>query len=217
MSRHGRRGRLAQPHPVARPSRPASPPPERPAAVTRDAVPGHLDVPAGEPARLENVAQATETPTRAVAVAAVTDDRERDHLRPPPATGGTTADGAAAAASQDLAAREGVGARQPQVPGGWSGDDMRPTCTVAQLRRFIKSRPWVPMHELRRRFGINGVEDDVTPIRVRDEQLYIGLPSPEARLMAELLGGGDVGYELSLDPGAPVVVGVYPMRPVPRS
>jgi hypothetical protein len=34
--------------------------------------------------------------------------------------------------------------------------------------------------------------------------------------MAELLSAGDVGYELSLDPITPVVVGVYPMRPVPR-
>lgn len=93
----------------------------------------------------------------------------------------------------------------------------RPTCTVAQLRRFIKSRPWVPMHELRRRFGISGSEDDVTPIRVGDKRLYVGMPSVEGRMMAELLGGGDVGYELSLDPDVPVIIGVYPMRPVPRS
>ena len=49
-----------------------------------------------------------------------------------------------------------------------------------------------------------------------DQTLFIGLPPAESRLMAELLSGGDVGYELSLDPGAPIVVGVYPMRPVPR-
>jgi hypothetical protein len=96
------------------------------------------------------------------------------------------------------------------------GDDTRPSCTVAQLRRFIKSRPWIPMHELRRRFGIWGGDDDVSPIRVGEHTLFIGLPLAEARLMAELLGGGDVGYELSLDPVTPVVVGVYPMRPVPR-
>jgi hypothetical protein len=100
--------------------------------------------------------------------------------------------------------------REPQ-------DDQRPSCTTAQLRRFIKSRPWVPMHELRRRFGIWGVDDDVSPMRVGDRTLFIGLPPSEARMMAELLSGGDVGYELSLDPDAPIVVGVYPMRPVPRS
>ena len=88
---------------------------------------------------------------------------------------------------------------------------------TAQLRRFIKSRPWVPLHELRRRFGISGDDDDVTPIRVGDQRLFVGLPPAEARMVAELLGGGDVGYELSLDPTAPIVVGVYPMRPVPRS
>ena len=95
-------------------------------------------------------------------------------------------------------------------------DDARPTCTVAQLRRFIKSRPWIPMHELRRRFGIFGADDDVNPIRVGGHTLFVGLPYAESRLMAELLSGGDVGYELSLDPITPVVVGVYPMRPVPR-
>ena len=95
-------------------------------------------------------------------------------------------------------------------------DGLRPTCTAAQLRRFIKSRPWIPMHELRRRFGINGADDDVTPVRVNGTTLFIGLPAAEGRLMGELLAGGDVGYELSLDPGAPIVVGVYPMRPVAR-
>jgi hypothetical protein len=96
------------------------------------------------------------------------------------------------------------------------GESLRPTCTVAQLRRFIKSRPWIPLHELRRRFGIYGTDDDVSPIHVGGHTLFVGLPPAEARLMAELLDGGDVGYELSLDPGAPIVVGVYPMRPVPR-
>jgi hypothetical protein len=95
--------------------------------------------------------------------------------------------------------------------------DGRPTCTTAQLRRFIKSRPWVPMHELRRRFGIWGGDDDVSPVRVGDRTLFIGLPPAESAMIGELLVGGDVGYELSLDPVTPIVVGVYPMRPVPRS
>lgn len=72
------------------------------------------------------------------------------------------------------------------------------------------------MHELRRRFGILGTDDDVTPIRVGDGTIFVGLPTAEGRMLGELLNGGDVGFELSLDPGAPIVVGVYPMRPVPR-
>ena len=72
------------------------------------------------------------------------------------------------------------------------------------------------MHELRRRFGINGGEDDVTRVELDGERIYIGLPDHEGRLMADLFRGGEVGYELSLDPRSPIVVGVYPMRPVPR-
>jgi hypothetical protein len=90
-------------------------------------------------------------------------------------------------------------------------------CTAPQLRRFIKSRPYIPMHELRRRFGINGTEDDVTPVDLAVGRIFVGLPSREGGLLGELLRGGEVGYELSLDPRSPVVVGLYPMRPVPRS
>jgi hypothetical protein len=73
------------------------------------------------------------------------------------------------------------------------------------------------MHELRRRFGINGHEDDVCPIDLGERRVFVGLPAREGSLLAELLRGGDIGYELSLDPRSPVVVGLYPMRPVARS
>jgi hypothetical protein len=97
------------------------------------------------------------------------------------------------------------------------GHDERPNgCTAPQLRRFIKSRPYVPMHELRRRFAINGNDDDVTQVRLEDGHVYVGLPQREGSLLGELLRGGEIGYELSFDPRAPIVVGVYPMRPVPR-
>jgi hypothetical protein len=93
----------------------------------------------------------------------------------------------------------------------------RAGCTAPQLRRFIKSRPYVPMHELRRRFGINGAEDEVSALPIEDARVYVGLPERECRLLGELVRGGEVGYELSLDPRTPIVVGVYPMRPVPRA
>ncbi len=89
-------------------------------------------------------------------------------------------------------------------------------CTAPQLRRFIKSRPYVPMHELRRRFGINGNDDDVTPVRMDAGWVYVGLPPHEGTLLGDLLRAGEIGYELSLDPRAPIVIGVYPMRPIPR-
>ena len=91
------------------------------------------------------------------------------------------------------------------------------TCTAPQLRRFIKSRPYVPMHELRRRFAINGDDDDVTAVDLANGRVFVGLPAREGDLLGELLRGGEVGYELSLDPRSPIVVGLYPMRPIPRS
>lgn len=89
-------------------------------------------------------------------------------------------------------------------------------CTAPQLRRFIKSRPYVPMHELRRRFGIDGDDDDVTPVRLDPGFVFVGLPSREGSLLGDLLRAGEIGYELSLDPRTPIVIGVYPMRPIPR-
>jgi hypothetical protein len=90
----------------------------------------------------------------------------------------------------------------------------RPGATAAQLRRFIKSRPYVPLHELRRRFGVNGNEDDVVSIDLPERRVWVGLPPDEGRMLAELVRQGEVGCELSIDPTSPVVVGVFPIRPV---
>jgi hypothetical protein len=98
---------------------------------------------------------------------------------------------------------------------GENGDVDR-GATAPQLRRFIKSRAYVPMHELRRRFAINGADDEVTAVDIERRRVFVGLPEREGRLLGELLRGGDIGYELSLDPVTPIVVGVYPMRPVTR-
>jgi hypothetical protein len=102
------------------------------------------------------------------------------------------------------------------APANGNGQDRSTGCTAPQLRRFIKSRPYVPMHELRRRFAIDGGDDEVTQVSINQGHVYVGLPSREGSLLGELLRGGDIGYELSLDPRTPVVIGVYPMRPVPR-
>jgi hypothetical protein len=107
------------------------------------------------------------------------------------------------------------------APGGdgahGGGDRNGSQCTAPQLRRFIKSRPYVPMHELRRRFGIVGDDDDVTGVKLELGLVYVGLPSREGGLLGELLRAGEIGFELSLDPRTPIVIGVYPMRPIPRN
>jgi hypothetical protein len=112
--------------------------------------------------------------------------------------------------------RDGAARDVAPAMNGAPAGNLSAGCTAPQLRRFIKSRPYVPMHELRRRFGINGAEDDVTVIEVDGSRVYVGLPTREGGLLGELLRGGEVGYELSLDPRSPIVVGLYPMRPVPR-
>jgi hypothetical protein len=101
-------------------------------------------------------------------------------------------------------------------PHGQNGERVG-QCTAPQLRRFIKSRPYVPLHELRRRFSINGDDDDVTAVKLDPGWIYLGLPQHEGRLLGELLRTGEIGYELSLDPRTPIVIGVYPMRPIPRT
>ncbi len=90
--------------------------------------------------------------------------------------------------------------------------------TAAQLRRFIKSRPYVPMHELRRRFELNGESDDVSVVHLHDQgPVFVGLPAREAEFVATLARDGDIGLELCQDPLVAVVVGVYPIRPVTRN
>ena len=73
------------------------------------------------------------------------------------------------------------------------------------------------MHELRRRFAIDGQDDDVTCVELEAGRIYVGLPGPEGQMLGDLLRGGEIGFELSMDPQTPVVVGVYAMRPVPRT
>jgi len=144
--------------------------------------------PAGaEPAAVEHVAVAATSTVAATSSAAAT----------------STAEAAATSEPRQIGAVD-PGLRPPG------------SCTPAQLRRFIKSRPWIPMHELRRRFAINGPDDEVTRVEVEGGSLFVGLPAREGQILGDLVRAGEVGYELSRDPTTPVIVGVYPMRPVPR-
>ncbi len=209
MSRRSRHGRHAHSHAPGRPPHHAAPAPERPAAppdaAPKRPEPGIAAAIVAPPVVAAPAPQVVEPHAAAAPPVRATPAPDLPPV-PSPAPPATETPAAAPIATVERPARiDG----DPYAP--------RTTCTTAQLRRFIKSRPWVPLHELRRRFGISGDDDDVSPIRVGGQQLFVGLPPAEARMVGELLSGGDVGYELSLDPTAPIVVGVYPMRPVPRS
>jgi hypothetical protein len=109
-----------------------------------------------------------------------------------------------------------LGIESPELQAAIPVVERHSGCTTAQLRRFIKSRAYVPMHEIRRRFLIATEDDDVARIDIGGTRIFVGLPPREGQMLGELLRGGEIGYELQLDPVAPVVVGVYPMRPVTR-
>jgi hypothetical protein len=83
--------------------------------------------------------------------------------------------------------------------------------STSSLRRFITSRPYVPLAEIRRRFGLDE-PDDVQHITWNGSSAYVGLPEREAAKLTELVERGEVGLELSVEVHAPVVVGVYPLR-----
>jgi hypothetical protein len=138
--------------------------------------------------------------------------REQDsHQSASPATPGSDANTAPAGGSGAPAnGTAGNGKKDTGKASQGSG------CTQAQLRRFIKSRPYVPMHELRRRFELNGAADDVNPITTSEGVVFVGLPSRESGFIAELVRQGEIGIELCHDPAVPMVVGVYATRPIAR-
>jgi len=83
--------------------------------------------------------------------------------------------------------------------------------STSSLRRFVCSRPYVPVAELRRRFGLDE-PDAMVRISRNGSSAYIGVPAREAAKLEELWIRDELGVELSVDVRAPVVVGVFPMR-----
>jgi hypothetical protein len=83
--------------------------------------------------------------------------------------------------------------------------------STSSLRRFVCSRPYVPVAELRRRFGLDE-PDAMARISRNGSSAYIGVPAREAAKLEELWIRDELGVELSVDVRAPVVVRVFPMR-----
>jgi len=83
--------------------------------------------------------------------------------------------------------------------------------STSSLRRFITSRPYVTVAELRRRFGLDD-PDAMAHVQRNGTSAWIGLPEREATKLQELWHRDELGLEMSVEVQAPVVVGVYPMR-----
>jgi hypothetical protein len=83
--------------------------------------------------------------------------------------------------------------------------------STSSLRRFITSRPYVTVAELRRRFGLDD-PDGIGRLERNGTRAWIGLPEREAAKIQDLWQRDEVGLELSVEVHAPVVVGIYPMR-----
>lgn len=83
--------------------------------------------------------------------------------------------------------------------------------STSSLRRFITSRPFVTVAELRRRFGLDE-PDAMVLLRRNGTSAWIGLPDREAAKLQDLWDRNELGIEMSVEVRAPVVVGVYPMR-----
>ena len=83
--------------------------------------------------------------------------------------------------------------------------------STSSLRRFITSRPYITVAELRRRFGLDE-PDAMAILRRNGTTAWVGLPEREAAKLQELWDRNELGVELSVEVRAPVVVGVYPMR-----
>jgi len=83
--------------------------------------------------------------------------------------------------------------------------------STSSLRRFITSRPYVTIAELRRRFGLDE-PDGIGHLERNGTHAWIGLPEREALKLQDLWQRDEIGLEFSVEVHAPVVVGIYPMR-----
>ena len=83
--------------------------------------------------------------------------------------------------------------------------------STSSLRRFITSRPYVTVADIRRRFGLDD-PDAMAYLQRNGTCAWIGLPEREATKVQELWQRDELGLQMSVEVRAPVVVGVYPMR-----
>ena len=78
----------------------------------------------------------------------------------------------------------------------------------SSLLWFIRSRSYVSVPDVRRRFNMEAGEE-VFPILTSTGRAYIGLPADAAKLLGDLVREGRIGLELRPGLMAKVALGVY--------
>ena len=78
----------------------------------------------------------------------------------------------------------------------------------SSLLWFIRSRSYVSVPDIRRRFNLQG-DDYASPVAGPQGKVYVGLPPDAARVLGELVREGRVGLELQPGILARAATGVY--------
>jgi hypothetical protein len=82
--------------------------------------------------------------------------------------------------------------------------------STSSLRRYLTSRPYIAVADIRRRFGLD--PEAMSVVSRNGTTASVRLPEREATKLQDLWQRDEVGVELSVEVRAPVVVGVYPLR-----
>lgn len=112
-----------------------------------------------------------------------------------------------------LAVEEGRAVIEEEVDGP---EDSQPVSEQARrlksssLLWFISSRPYVPMADVRRRFGLE--TDTGTLLYDEEGTVHFGLPRQAAETLLDLKRKQKVGLQYDLEYATRIVVGAYPIR-----
>src|ERR671910_382651 len=82
--------------------------------------------------------------------------------------------------------------------------------STSSLRRYLTSRPYIAVADIRRRFDLDS--EAMSVVARNGTTAFIGLPEREATKLQDLWQRDEIGVELSVEVRAPVVVGIYPLR-----
>jgi hypothetical protein len=84
----------------------------------------------------------------------------------------------------------------------------RKRLSKSSLLWFVRSRSFVTIPDIRRRFGVES-GDDVCAVQGPAGKAFVGLPASQARMLQDLWQEGKIGLEFVADINARSVSGVF--------